>query len=62
METSYRLMLRHRTPIIGSRLNLCPQCGRPLSFSDRAGYYCRGCQAAKKEAIRKYIQIMKEGR
>ena len=60
MENLIQLQFRHR--ILGSKLNLCPQCGRPLSFSDRAGYYCRGCQAAKKEAIRKYIQIMKEGR
>ena len=62
MENLIELQLRHRIPVVGSKLNLCPQCGWPLSHSDRAGDYCRDCHKRKREAIRKYIQIMKEAR
>ena len=62
MQNLIQLQFRHRIPEIGSKVIYCPHCKRPLSYSDKMGMYCRGCQAATREAMKQYIKVLKEGR
>jgi hypothetical protein len=48
----------NKHPLIGRNLNLCPQCGRPLSHADRQDDWCRSCQKYKKAAVEKYIKTV----
>ena len=46
----------HR-PKIGTDVQYCPHCSKPLSFSDNRPF-CRNCQAEVKAACEKYKKII----
>ena len=47
---------------IGMDVRTCPQCERPLSYTDRIGLYCRSCHVAVRQRIQRYKEVVKNGR
>ena len=58
---NFSLQLRHRKPVIGSQARYCPHCKRVMSYSDKAGLYCRNCHENVRIACQKYSKSIKEG-
>ena len=50
------------TEKIGTDVRRCDLCGRPLSYTDRAGLYCRSCHIAVRQQVERYKEVIKNGR